>query len=139
MKGLSTNNLIAEKDYSKSHRLSKVAKSRNPKVKAKAIRNSMNLINSDNFEAEKKLQKITPLLTDRETNWDDQHKMKLKLSVIKKIENGRKKKDYIKTMLVDCKSWGGFCASVNGLQLILRQNLDPGEKVINTEMAFTHS
>ena len=79
---------MAEKDYSKSHRLSK--------VKAKAIRNSMNLINSDNFEAEKKLQKITPLLTDRETNWDDQHKMKLKLSVIKKIENGRKKRITLK-------------------------------------------
>ena len=40
---------MAEKDYSKSHRLSK--------VKAKAIRNSMNLINSDNFEAEKKITK----------------------------------------------------------------------------------
>ena len=84
----------------------------------------MNLINSGNFEVEKILQKMAPLLTDREINWDDQQKMKLKLTVIKKIENGRKTKDYIKTMLVDCKLWDGPCASVNELQLILRQNLD---------------
>ena len=44
--------------------------------------------------------------------------------------------DYIKTMLVDCKSWGGPCASVDELQLILRQNPDHSEKIIKTEMAF---
>ena len=124
MEGLPKNNLIAERDYSKFHRLSKVEKSSNTKFKANAIINSMNLINSGNFEVEKILQKMAPLLTDREINWDDQEKMKLKLTVIKKIENGRKTKDYIKTMLVDCKLWDGPCASVNELQLILRQNLD---------------
>ena len=95
---------MAERDYSKFHLLSKIERSSNPKFKAKAIINSINLIKSDNFEVEKILQKITPLLTDRETNRDDQQKMKLKLRVIKKIENDRKTKDYIKTMLVDCKS-----------------------------------
>ena len=39
-------------------------------------------------------------------------------------------------MLVDCKSWGGPCASVDELQLILRQNPDQSEKIINSEMAF---
>ena len=67
------------------------------------------------------------MLKDRETNWDDQEKMKLKLRLTKKKkknENGRKIKDYNKTMLVDCKSWGGPGASVDELQLILRQNPD---------------
>ena len=130
---------MAERDYSKFHLLSRIERSSNPKFKAKAIINSINLIKSDNFEVEKILQKITPLLTDRETNRDDQQKMKLKLRVIKKIENDRKTKDYIKTMLVDCKSSGDPCASVNELQLILRQNLHQGEKVIDTEMTFTDS
>ena len=58
--------------------------------KAKAIRNSMNLINSDNFEIEKVVKKITLILTDRETNRDDQQKMKLKLRLIKKLEDVRK-------------------------------------------------
>ena len=40
----------------------------------------------------------------------------------KKMENGRKTKDYIKTMLVDCKSCSGPCTFVDELQLILRQN-----------------
>ena len=72
--------------------------------------------------------------TDRETNWDDQEKIKLNLQL--KMVNGRKEKDYIKTMLTDCKSWGGRCASVDELQLILRQNPDRSEKVIKTGMAF---
>ena len=76
------------------------------------------------------------MLKERETNWDDQQKMKLKLRLTNKTENGRKRKDYIKTMLVDCKSWGGPCASVDELQLILRQNPDRSEKIIKTEMAF---
>ena len=50
----------------------------------------MNLINSDNFEIEKVVKKITLILTDRETNRDDQQKMKLKLRLIKKLEDGRK-------------------------------------------------
>ena len=39
-------------------------------------------------------------------------------------------------MLVDCKSWGGPGASVDELQLILRQNPDWSEKIITTEMVF---
>ena len=64
----------------------------------------MNLINSDNFEAEKKCENIALMLADRETNWDDQQKMKVNLQSTENIENGRKTKDYIKTMLADCKS-----------------------------------
>ena len=41
-------------------------------------------------------------LTDRETNRDDQQKMKLKLHFKKKkIQNGRRTNNYIKTMFVD--------------------------------------
>ena len=64
----------------------------------------MNLINSDNFEAEKKCENIALMLADRETNRDDQQKMKVNLQSTENIENGRKTKDYIKTMLADCKS-----------------------------------
>ena len=61
----------------------------------------MNLISSDNSEVEKIVKKIMLMLTDRETNWDDQQKIKLKLQFKKKIQNGRRTNDYIKTMLVD--------------------------------------
>ena len=59
-----------------------------------------------------------------ETNWDDQQKTKLKLQLTEKIGNGRKTKDYLKSVLFDCKTWDGPCASVDELQLILRQNPD---------------
>ena len=62
------------------------------------------------------------MVTDRETNWADQNKIKLKLwSAKKEIENGKKQR--IKTMLVDCKSCG-HCAFVDELQLILSQHPD---------------
>ena len=58
--------------------------------------------------------------------WSTENEIKIKIN--KKNGNGRKTKDYIKTMLVDCKSWGGPCASVDELQLILRQNPGWNEK-----------
>ena len=77
------------------------------------------------------------MLTDRGTTWVDQQKMKLKLHLTKKKnENDRKTKDYIKTMLAECKSWRGPCASVDELQLILRQNPDWSEKNIKTKREF---
>ena len=81
LESLPTNNLIAKRDFSRSCQLLKVGKSRNCKFKAKAIRNSLNLISSDNFEVEKIVKKVMLMLTDRDTNWDDQQKMKLKLWV----------------------------------------------------------
>ena len=72
-------NVYQQIKFSKFDRLLKVGKSHNCKLKAKAIRNSLNLVNKDNFEVEKIAKKITLMLTDRETNWDDQQKMKLKL------------------------------------------------------------
>ena len=44
------------------------------------------------------------MLADSETNWDDQQKMKVNLQLTENIKNSRKRKDYIKTMLTDCKS-----------------------------------
>ena len=58
----------------------KVGKSRNHKFKTKARRASIN----DNFKVEKIEKKIALMLQDRETNWDDQQKMKLKLRLTKK-------------------------------------------------------
>ena len=86
LEGLQTNNLIAERHFSKSDRLWKVGKSRNCKFKAKVIRNNLDLINSDNFGVEKNAKKIMLILTDRETNWNDQRKMKLKLQLTEKID-----------------------------------------------------
>ena len=51
-------------------------------------------------------------------------KQAIKNSITIKLQKQRKTKDYIKTMLVECKSWSGPCASVDELQLILRQNPD---------------
>ena len=64
------------------------------------------------------------MLADRETNWTDQQKIESKLWLTKKIENGTRTKDYIKTILVDCKSGSGPWTFVDELQLILRQNPD---------------
>ena len=44
------------------------------------------------------------MLADSETNWDDQQKMKVNLQLTENIKNSRKTRDYIKTMLTDCKS-----------------------------------
>ena len=66
--------------------------------------------------------------------------MKLKLQLTKKLENGRKTKDYIKTMLTDCKSWGGPCEIVDELQQIWRQNPDRSKKNYKNwnGILFTH-
>ena len=50
---------MAERDFSKFDRLWKVGKSRNCKFKVKAVRNSLDLINSDNFGVENIAKKIT--------------------------------------------------------------------------------
>ena len=52
----------------------------------------MNLISSDNSEVEKIVKKIMLMLTDRETNWDDQQKIKLKLQFKKKNPKWQKNK-----------------------------------------------
>ena len=78
------NHLTAERDFSKLDHLLKVGKSRNHQFKTKARRTGMNLIDSDNFKVEKIVKKITPMLKDRETNWDDQQKMRLKRRLTKK-------------------------------------------------------
>ena len=54
----------------------------------------------------------------------------------KKIENGRKTKDYIKQCWLTVSHGGGLYVSVDKLQLTLRQNPDGSEKTIKTEMAF---
>ena len=56
----------AERDFSKFDQLLKAGKSRNCKFKRKAIRSSINLINSDNFQVEKIVKKVTLMLADRE-------------------------------------------------------------------------
>ena len=53
LEGLPINNLIVEREFSKFDCLLKVGKSCNRMFKVKDIRNSINLINSDNFEVEK--------------------------------------------------------------------------------------
>ena len=57
-----TSNLIAERDLLKFDRLAKVGKSRSQKIKAKATKISINLINSDKFEVEKIAKKVTLVL-----------------------------------------------------------------------------
>ena len=52
----------------------------------------MNLISSGNSEVEKIVKKIMLMLTDRETNWDDQQKIKLKLQFKKKNPKWQKNK-----------------------------------------------
>ena len=83
MEGLQTNNRIAERDFPTFDRLSKVGKNCNCLFKAKTIRNTMNLINSDNFKVEKYCEKDYAY-ANRETSCYDQQKMKLKLRLTKK-------------------------------------------------------
>ena len=82
------------------------------------------------LKLKKKCENIALMLADRETNWDDQQKMKVNLQSTENIENGRKTKDYIKTMLADCKSWSDL------LNLLMDCNwfedLDQSEKIIKT-------
>ena len=62
LEGFPNKQPIAEGDFLRFDRLAKVGKSRKQKFKAKAIRNSMNLINSDNFGIEKIAKMVTLML-----------------------------------------------------------------------------
>ena len=76
------------------------------------------------------------MLTDRETNWDNQQEMKLKLWLTQKLKMVEKQRITLKQCWLPVSHGGGLCVSVDELQLILRQNPDGSEKTIKTEMAF---
>ena len=61
-------------------------------------------------------------LTDRETNRDDQQKMKLKLHFKKKKSKMVEEQIITSKQCSLTESWDGPCASVDELQLLLRQN-----------------
>ena len=62
-------------------------------------------------------RKISLILADRETVWNDKQQMKLKERL--ELKKAQKAKDYTKKLLQDCKSWGGPCTSVDELHQVL--------------------
>ena len=107
LEGLATNNLIVERNFSKFDQIWKVERSCKYKFKAKAIRNCMNLIDSDNFEVGKIAKKIMLTLTENLTGM-------MKLGLMKKRLHQKQKKDYKKQRITSkqCKSMGWtLCSS----------------------------
>ena len=108
LKELPTNNCISERDLSRFDKEAGVSRCRNRKFKAKNIRNNMVLYKSKSkvIKINRISRKISLILADRETVWNDKQQMKLKERLELKLKNAQKAKDYTKKLLQDCKSWG---------------------------------
>ena len=137
LEGLPTNNLSAERDLSRFDREAKVAKCRNRKFKATNIRNNIVLYkHKRKVNVDKTSKKISLILGERETNWNEMQKKKLAERIVVKMTKAAKSKDYIGRLLANCKSWGGPCINANELQRVLMSRPDQEEEVVKAEMAF---
>ena len=137
LEGLPTNNLPAERDLSRFDVEAKVAKCRNRKFKATNIRNNIVLHkHKGRVNVDKMSKKISLILGDRETHWNEMQKKKLAERILMKMKKAAKSKDYIGRLLSTCKSWGGPSTNVNELQHILKSRSDQEEEIVKTEMAF---
>ena len=105
-RGLPTNNCISERDLSHFDPEAAVAHCRNRQFKAKNIRNNMVLYktNSKVFKLNRISKKISLILSDRETLWNEKQQVKLKERLELKLQKAQKAKDYTKKLLQDCKS-----------------------------------
>ena len=64
---------------------------------------------------------------------------KTKKKLKEKLKKSLKSKDYTKTLLQNCKSWGGLCATVEELQQILKKKCDNDVHIVKTELALLWS
>ena len=79
LQGLPTNNCVSKRDLSQFDREATVSRCRNRWFKAKNIRNNMVLYKSKkSVKVDRISQRISLILSDRETKWNAKQDMKLK-------------------------------------------------------------
>ncbi|KAG1655467.1 NADH dehydrogenase [ubiquinone] 1 alpha subcomplex assembly factor 3 [Nymphon striatum] len=137
LEGLPTNNLVAERDFSRFDREARVAKSRNRRFKAKNIQNNMVLYKcSKEIKIDKLSRTLAAILSCREAQWDVLQHEKLKTRLEAKLNKRKKSEDYTKKLLQNCKSWRGPCTSLEELQQILKEKSDQNVQIVKTELAY---
>ncbi|KAG1651998.1 ATP-binding cassette sub-family A member 3 [Nymphon striatum] len=125
LEGLPTNNLVAERDFSRFDREARVTKSRNRRFKAKNIQNNMVLYKcSKEIKIDKLSRTLAAILSCREAQWDVLQHEKLKTRLEAKLNKSKKSEDYTKKLLQNYKSWRGPCTSLEELQQILKEKSD---------------
>ena len=137
LRGLPTNNCISERDLSKFDEEAAVSRCRNRRFKAKNIRSNMVLYKSKSKEIKvnRISRKISLILSERETIWNEIQQIKLKERLELKLKKAQKVKEYTRKLLQDCKSWGGPCTSVDELHQVLIGK-DTQNQILKTEMAY---
>ena len=116
-----------------------MAKFRNQRFKAKAIKNDCTLLISNSFQTVSKFKifnKVVKFLNEMEQRWE-QNKKKLKLKQIKqKIEKRKIKDQYVQKRLKLCKSWGGPVVRVEELCSILKFHPDQNEVIVCKKLTY---
>ena len=135
---LPTNNLDAERNLCVFGKRAPVAKFRNKKFTAKAIRNDCTLYQSQTFSCTptRGFNSIVMLLNDMEKEWVGEQKQLQVMKILEKIEKGKKQSKYTLKCLQLCKSWNGPATSVEELNSILKANGDNMEKIVRIELSY---
>ena len=81
-------------------------------------------------------RKITEILSNRETKWDDHQELKLKERLDAKLKKCAKSKDNTRKLLDNYKSWGGPCTPIEELDQILKERSELEEHIVKTELAY---
>ena len=101
LKGLPTNNLDTERDFSICSRLSEVARFRNRKFSAKGIRmrNGMTLFKSKKGEEQNIIKKVANVLNTREKQWNEKLKEFFTICIKEEMQEAVRQKDYVRKLL----------------------------------------
>ncbi|KAG1670256.1 putative ubiquitin carboxyl-terminal hydrolase FAF-X [Nymphon striatum] len=124
LEGLPTNNLVAERDFSRFDREARVAKSRNRRFKAKNIQNNMVLYKcSKEIKIDKLSRTLAAILSCREAQWDVLQHEKLKTRLEAKLNKSKKSEDYTKKLL-------------QNLKYPFKEKSDQNVQIVKTELAY---
>ena len=132
-----TNNIIAESHLSVFGSRAVVAKSRNYKFKGKTLKSDM-VLHKSSFEniPDYIIKKISGILNQRETKWDEQQKKLHRLKIEEKIKKAKNLSQYTNKLLQQCKTWKGPVSSMDELNSILKEKPDKIEQIVRTELAY---
>ena len=81
------------------------------------------------------MQKISMILSDRETKWTVNQNVKLKIRIEPTLKKAGMAWDYTKELLQDCKFWGGPCTTVSELHNVWTGK-DSQAHNLRTEMVY---
>ena len=134
LKGIPTNNLVAERDLSKFSPLSQVVKFCNYQFKAKVIQNDMTLYKANKVKVDQLPRKLRKVLESKEKEWNAKQKELQIERMQQKLSLSLKRKDYNKKLLQTFKSWTGPCTTQDEVESILASNPSIQEKIVKVEL-----